>query len=169
MAEPYLGEIRLMAFNFPPQGWAQCNGQHLPINQNQALFALLGTTYGGNGQTTFALPDLRGRVPIHAGAGFYLGQGGGVEAVALNAAQTAHAHAIRASSGAGTESSPIGHYPAASQARGLAYAATADATLAADALSSHSVANGGQPHSNLQPSLVISFCIALQGIFPSAN
>jgi microcystin-dependent protein len=168
MAEPFLAEIRLMSFNFPPKGWAYCNGQFLSINQNQGLFALLGTTYGGDGRVNFALPDLRGRVPIHFGQGaespFVLGQRGGSETVTLNAAQAAHTHAMAASSSVATLSSPVGNYPAASAARNVAYATSADTGLNA---ASVTAAGGGQAHTNMQPSLTIGFCIALQGIFPS--
>lgn len=168
MAEPFIGEIRLMSFNFPPRGWAQCNGQLLPINQNQALFALLGTTYGGNGTTTFALPDLRGRVPIHESQSHVLGQFGGSESVTLSAAQTAHTHALQASSAPGTLTSPTGNFPAASSARLVSYATSANTPLNTGSVSTVS-GGGGQPHNNGQPSLVIGFCIALQGIFPSRN
>lgn len=165
MGTPYLGEIRLMSFNFAPKTWAQCNGQLLSISQNQALFAILGTTYGGNGSTTFALPDLRGRVPIHFGNGFTLGQTGGSETVTLTAAQSAHSHALAASSAVGTLASPALHYPAASAARNVAYASSADSSLNAAAVAS--TASGGQAHSNMQPSLTLEFCIAMQGIFPT--
>jgi microcystin-dependent protein len=167
MGTPYLGEIRLMSFSFAPKSWAQCNGQLLSISQNQALFSILGTTYGGNGITTFGLPDLRGRVPLHVGNGFYLGQAGGSETVALTMGQSAHSHALKASSAVGTQASPALHYPAASAARNVAYASTADSSLNAASVSSTS--NGGQVHSNMQPSLALEFCIALQGIFPSQN
>lgn len=167
MGTPYLAEIRLMAFNFAPKNWAQCNGQLLSINQNQALFSLLGTTYGGDGRVNFGLPNLRGRVPIHFGAGFILGQAGGSETVSLSTAQSAHTHALAASSSVGTLASPALHYPAASAARNVAYATSADTAL--NAASVASTATGGQGHSNMQPSLVLEFCIALQGIFPSQS
>lgn len=166
MAEPFLSEIRLMSFNFPPQGWALCNGQLLPINQNQALFALLGTTYGGNGQTNFALPDFRGRTPIHVGAGHTLGERGGEQAHALSVAEIpAHAHGVTASTDAGDQQIPTNRLPA--KANLPAY--TAAENLAP--MSGSAVANtgGGQAHPNMQPFLTISFCIALQGIFPSPN
>ncbi len=169
MAEPFLGEIRMMAFNFPPVGWALCNGQLLSISQNQALFSILGTTYGGNGVTTFALPNLQGRVPLHAGQGnglqaYVLGQPGGVESVGLTAAQAAHLHAMQASNWIGDQSSPIGNIPAQSAARNVAYATSADGT---NNVAIATYAGAGTPHENRQPSLVISFCIALQGVFPS--
>jgi microcystin-dependent protein len=165
VAEPFLSEIRIMSFNFPPKGWALCNGQFLPINQNQALFSLLGTTYGGNGQTTFALPDLRSRVPIHFGAGFTLGQAGGEQAHTLTMAELpTHTHAARATSDDANASLPGGNI--------LATAANAYAAAAAlTTVQPGTVTNvgGSQAHTNLQPFLGLTFCIALQGIFPSQN
>ena len=170
MAEPFLSEIRIFSFNFPPKGWAFCNGQLLPINQNQALFALLGTTYGGNGQTNFALPNFRGRMPMHRGNGHILGEAGGVESVTLNASQMpAHSHGIPCSSAAGTSRSPAGAVFAREKSgQALPYSnrganATLNATLAP------STAGGSQPHNNMPPFGVLNFCIALQGIFPSQN
>lgn len=164
MAEPYLGEIRLLSFVFPPQGWALCNGQLLPINQNQALFALLGTTYGGNGQTTFALPDLQGRVPIHAGDGRTLGERGGEQAHTLTPQELPqHSHAVRASSAAtGGTPSPVG----AHLGGGNNVYREGGATVGLQGASVTSV-GGGQAHLNMQPFLTISFCIALEGVFPS--
>ncbi|WGY03958.1 tail fiber protein [Nocardioides sp. QY071] len=164
MAEPFLSEIRLMSFNFPPQGWALCNGQFLPINQNQALFSLLGTTYGGNGQTTFALPDLRGRVPIHMGGGFTLGQTGGQEAHTVTVGELpAHTHAVRVSAtSTGGTASPAGAYLGGAN---NAYR-SGPASTSLNPASVTSV-GGSQPHENRQPFLTLSFCIALQGIFPS--
>ncbi len=171
MAEPFLAEIRLMSFTFPPQGWAQCNGQLLAISQNQALFSLLGTTYGGNGVQNFALPDLRGRVPIHFGQGsassYVLGQSGGSEATVLSAAESAHNHSLTASSSTATVAAPAGKYPAASASRNIAYATSADTALNAAAITT--TGTGGQAHSNMQPSLVIEYCIAIQGIFPTQS
>ena len=165
MSEPFLAEIRIMSFNFAPRGWALCNGQLLPINQNQALFSLLGTTYGGNGQTTFALPNLQGRVPIHVGSGFALGQAGGAQAHTLTAAEMpTHAHAAISSSNTGSSADPTAAFWAATAA--AAYAPSANAAMAPGALSD---AGGNQPHGNLSPYLVLNFCIALQGIYPSAN
>jgi microcystin-dependent protein len=164
--EPFLGEIRLVPYTFAPKGWALCAGQLLPINQNQALFSLLGTTYGGNGQTTFALPDLRGRVPVGAGdapggSSYALGSTGGQEAVQLAAGQLpAHAHPVRASSGGSTTTSPAGSFPA----RGGAYASSQNATMAATMLGR---TGGGQPHENRQPYLSLNWMIALQGIYPT--
>lgn len=168
MAEPFLAEIRLMSFVYPPKGWAQCNGQLLSINQNQALFSLLGTTYGGNGTQTFALPDLRGRVPIHSGNGgasyFNLGQSGGSESCTLSAAETAHSHALLASSNTATVAAPGGAFPAASASRNIAYGTSGDTPMNAAAVNS---AGSGQAHNNMQPSLVIEYCIATTGIFPT--
>ncbi len=166
---PYIGEIRPFAFNFPPRGWAQCNGQLLPINQNQALFSILGTTYGGNGTTTFALPDLRSRAPVHWGAGVTLGQTGGAESIALTTAtMPAHAHAVMASADLANNTSPSGNVMAAKPRGGAnVYAGATDLTALAPATGG--VTGGGQPHSNLQPSLCVNVCIALQGVFPSRS
>jgi len=164
MGTPFLGEVRIVSFNFAPMGWAFCNGQVLAINQNTALFALLGTTYGGNGQTTFALPNLQGRIPIHTGNGFVQGQQGGETSHTLLAAEMpAHNHSVVASSNPADQGTPRGNYWAYESAN--AYSTnTPDANLWPQAISS---AGGGQPHNNLSPYLVVNFCIALQGIFPS--
>jgi microcystin-dependent protein len=165
MAEPFLGEIRMMSFNFPPKGWASCNGQLLPINQNQALFALLGTTYGGNGQTNFALPDLRSRVPMHEGNGHTLGERSGTEAHTVNVNELpAHTHAARASSASGNTPVPTNNFLAA--ANNVYRPADNLIALAAGTVSN---VGGSQAHTNTQPFLTIGFCIALQGIFPSQN
>jgi microcystin-dependent protein len=167
MAEPFLSEIRIMSFGFAPKGWALCNGQLMPINQNQALFSLLGTTYGGNGQTNFALPDLRGDVPIHVGQGFLLGNKGGEQAHTLSIAELpTHTHTFNASSSDGTTAVPSNAL--------LAKAAPANPYIAPTNLGGFNpatVANAGgsQAHQNMMPYLVLSFCIALQGIFPSQN
>ncbi len=167
MAEPFLGSILLFAGNFAPQGWAFCNGQILPITQNTALFSLLGTTYGGNGTSTFALPDLRGRVPIHFGQGpglssYVEGQVGGAENVTLIATQMPqHQHLQPATNGDEGTNRPNGAVPA----RGGVYAASSDGS----ALAPTSAAGGNQAHENLQPYLALNFIIALQGIFPSRN
>jgi microcystin-dependent protein len=164
MSDPFLSEIRIMSFNFAPKGWALCNGQLLPINQNQALFSLLGTTYGGNGQTTFALPDLRGSVPMHFGSGHTLGERAGQETHTLiQQEQPAHNHvanAVNSNANAG----PTGHFLAAANA--LYQPAPANTQLAPSTIST---VGGGQPHANQQPFLTLSFAIALQGIFPSQN
>lgn len=165
MSEPFLSEIKLLSFNFPPKGWAYCNGQFLPINQNQALFALLGTTYGGNGQTTFALPDLRGRVPIHMGSGHTLGERAGASAHTLSTAQLpAHTHVALGSETPSETNVPTG---ASLGMRANAYAAPGN--LVAMGPSSVTNVGGSQPHLNMQPYLTLNFCIALQGIFPSQN
>jgi microcystin-dependent protein len=169
MGTPFLGEVKMTSFNFAPKSWALCNGQFLPINQNQALFSLLGTMYGGNGQTTFALPDLRGRTPMHVGAGFTQGQAGGQEAHTVTMSEMPqHVHLLQGSLTAGNAPGP--GTPAANvlaNSVNQIYAPPAN-MVAMNAASVTSV-GGSQPHNNLQPYLVISFCIALQGVFPSQN
>jgi microcystin-dependent protein len=166
MSEPFLAEIKMMSFNFPPKGWAFCNGQFLPINQNQALFSLLGTTYGGNGQTNFALPDLRGRVPIHFGAGVILGQRAGAEAHTVTQSEMpAHTHFVQASGNDALSVVPGGNVLARTTAANL-YRDTAT-SLTTITPASISAVGGSQAHTNMQPYLVLNFCIALQGIFPS--
>jgi microcystin-dependent protein len=173
MAEPFLGEIRMFGGNFAPVGWAFCDGSLLSIAQNTALFSLLGTTYGGNGQTTFALPDLRGRVPIHQGQGpglspYVLGQSGGSENVTLLANQMpAHTHAINATESP-TTSDPAGAVPANEAAnRTQIYGSRPDGTVMSPAMCGS--AGGNQPFPVAQPFLCVSFIIALQGIYPSRN
>jgi microcystin-dependent protein len=168
MASPFMGEIRMMSFNFAPQGWAMCNGQFLPINQNQALFSLLGTTYGGNGQTTFQLPDLRGRAPMHFGNGHTLGEKAGEEAHTVTISELpTHVHTLNATTAAATTPSPDVNTILASSNPQLGYAGPGNLA----AMSAASIANtgGSQAHLNMQPYLVITFCIALQGLFPSQN
>lgn len=165
MAEPFLGEIRIMSFVFAPKGWALCNGEELPINQNQALFSLLGTTYGGNGATNFALPNLQARVPIHKGNGHPLGERGGADSHTLSISELpAHTHVPQASPAVGTLVSPAGALAAAAS---NAYR-PADSLTALHPASVMTV-GGSQAHENRQPFLVLNFCIALQGIFPSAT
>ena len=162
--EPFIGEIRLMSFGFAPRNWAQCNGQLLPINQNQALFSLLGTTFGGDGRVTFALPDLRGRVPIHVGSGHTLGERGGEQAHTLTLAELPeHTHVLHATSATGDTPIAPGNLLADSPSQ--LYAAPGNLT----ALSPTSVTNvgGSQAHLNMQPFLTLDFGIALIGIFPS--
>lgn len=172
MAEPFLAEIRILSFNFPPKGWALCNGQFLPINQNQALFSLLGTTYGGDGRVNFALPDLRARTPIHFGDGIQLGDKAGTDSVTLTDAQLpAHSH-LRATSNQATSSNPVGNVLANAPRRGVAVFAdpVSTAVMTGSDVSVGGDANGiTLPHDNSQPSLALNFVIALQGIFPSQN
>lgn len=169
MGTPYLGEIRWVSFNYTPQGWAFCNGQFLPINQNQALFSLLGTTYGGNGQTTFALPNLRGRVPVHMGNGTELGEAGGASSVTLTLAQmAAHSHQVNTSNALATSNSPAGGLIGKKGRLGRdMYTAPAGEFAMATACTTS--IGGAQPHENMQPSLTLNAIIALQGIFPSQN
>ncbi|NLR59160.1 phage tail protein [Chitinophaga polysaccharea] len=187
MDESFLSEITIIAFNFAPKGFAFCNGQTLPINQNQALFALLGTTYGGNGQTTFMLPDLRGRIPIHTGQGHTLGEVSGNSAPILSASNLPdHTHNIQATitlpTGTdATATSPQGAFPAPAPAGSPRYASQADDQMAvanqdillADRLSKGPLMtennSGSQPYYNVMPYLVLNFIIALQGVFPSQN
>jgi microcystin-dependent protein len=174
--DPFIGQICLFGFNFAPKGWAQCNGQLLQISQYQALFSLLGTTYGGNGQTTFGLPDLRGRVPMHLNGNHPQGQIGGAESATLNVNQLPpHNHPFTAAgslpcaSGAGTSDDPVGKIPAGS-ATDENYAAAADATGAMAPLNvsgTSGVTGSGLPVPILPPFQVMNFCIALEGIFPS--
>jgi microcystin-dependent protein len=175
-SNPFLGEIFMAGFNFAPRGYAMCNGQVLPIAQNTALFSLLGTTYGGNGQTTFALPDLRGRVPVHVGQGpglspYSLGQNGGTETVTLGANQIpAHNHPLNATTAGGDQLLPTDNLIAPDALGGTApFKTGSSGPNTAMAASSIGQAGGGQPHNNLQPYLVLNFYIAVQGIFPSRN
>lgn len=175
MSDPFLGEIRLVGFTFAPQGWAFCDGQLLSISQNTALFSLLGTTYGGNGQTTFALPDLRGRVPVSQGQGpslsnYVLGEQTGSENVTLNVSQLpVHNHPLASSNQQGSSSDPSGFFPAVlNEPSGSVavngYLASSNSTLNPAAIG---VTGGNQPHPNLQPLLCVNFIIAVQGIYPS--
>ena len=167
MAEPFLSEIKVISWNFAPKGWAFCNGQLLPINQNQALFSLMGTMYGGNGQTTFALPDLRGRVPIHVGQGHTQGEAGGAGTHTVSISELpAHTHALM-----GSPSTSV-NTPSATSVLGKsapqAVYGGAGSLVAQDATSITNT-GGSQAHTNLQPYLVLNYIIALQGIFPSRN
>lgn len=165
MSEPFLSEIKIVSFNFAPKGWALCNGQFLPINQNQALFALLGTTYGGNGQTTFALPNLRGQVPIHMGNGHTLGEAAGTTAVTVNIQQLpTHTHIAQASATNGNQ--PVVPGAVLAAANNLWTNPSGLTTLVPQTVTS---VGGSQPHNNMMPYLVLNFIIALQGIFPSRN
>jgi microcystin-dependent protein len=169
MAEPFIGEIKFFSFAFPPKNWAPCNGQQLAIAQNQALFSLLGTTFGGNGVTTFALPDLRGRVPMHSGSTTPQGATGGVENVTLNITQIpTHAHQVNASDTAGSQKDfNNAIFADGSSADAKLYEAPGALQNLNPAMVSN--AGGNQPHTNLQPSLVGNYCIALAGIYPSRN
>ena len=164
MSQPFIGEIRMFAGNFAPVGWAFCQGQIIPISQNDALFNLIGTTYGGDGQTTFALPNLSSRVPVHVGPGFALGQAGGAETVTLTTSQIpAHSHVPQASGTAAASTSPQGNVWAA--ATDTPYSPSAPASpMSGTAIGS---AGGGQPHDNMLPFLVVNFIISLFGVFPS--
>jgi microcystin-dependent protein len=173
MSEPFLAEVRIFGFNFAPRGWASCDGQILPINQNQSLFALLGTIYGGDGRTTFALPDLRGRTPLHVGTSatpgainHSQGQKSGEDRHFLSASEMPdHNHSVAANSAPATFDEPQGNLPA--RAGFDAYGgATALGAFGAETVSD---AGGGSGHDNMQPYLTLNFCIALQGLFPSRN
>lgn len=174
MAEPFIGQITLFAGNFAPRGWAFCDGQLLAISSNSALFSILGTTYGGDGRTTFALPDLRGRAPIHAGRGpglsdRRLGQAGGSETVTLTAAQMpSHTHTARCNSAAGNSNEPVNNVWSkdAGTASATYQSATADSNMNAAAIGN---TGGSQSHDNMQPFQVLNYIIALQGIFPSRS
>lgn len=175
MSNPYLGEIRLVGFNFAPRGWAYCYGQLMPIDQNDALYALLGTTYGGDGQTTFGLPDFQGRLPVHQGQGpglsnYVLGQLGGTENVTLTTQQLpSHTHTLAASTNPANQSAASSSVAIGQQTGGALFTQTSngvDSTLQSATLQ---LTGGNQPHSNLQPSLAVNFIIALEGIFPSRN
>jgi microcystin-dependent protein len=166
MSDPFISEIKILSFQFAPRGWALCNGQLLPINQNQALFSLLGTTYGGDGRVTFALPDLRGRAPLHRSNGHPLGQSSGAESHALSLPELPeHTHAFSALTADATARAPAANMPAFAHdetyARPGALVSASPASIAG--------AGGSQPHQNMQPYLTLNFCIALQGIFPSPN
>jgi microcystin-dependent protein len=173
MSTPFLAEIKIIPYNTVPQGWALCNGQLLPINQNQALFSILGTTYGGNGQTNFGLPNFRGRIPIHFGNGFTLGQTGGSAAHTLSISELpAHTHIPNASSASGTLPFPAAVSPVAQHniwavSTQNPYESPNSGNLAAMNAAAISNAGGSQPHENRAPYLVLNFIIALQGIFPT--
>jgi len=165
MSDPFLSEIRIWSINYNPKGWAMCNGQQLPINQNQALFSLLGTNYGGNGQTTFALPDLRTRVPIGVGGGFNLAQAGGENFHTITQSEMpAHTHPMFGSGNNGDTVIPVGSVLAG--AAGVYSGVSNLSTFLPDSVSN---VGGSQPHENRQPFLALTFCIALIGIFPSQN
>jgi microcystin-dependent protein len=166
MAQPYVGEIRMFAGNFAPAGWMFCEGQLLPISEYETLFNLIGTTYGGDGQSTFALPDLRGRLPIHQGNGFVLAENGGAETITLTVSQIpAHSHPVIANGNVGTQPSPAGNFFAAAGVQ--LYAAAANAVPIAMHANLVGLTGGSQPHDNFAPYLCVDFIISLFGIFPS--
>ncbi len=173
MSEPFLGQISVFGFNFAPRGWATCDGQMLPINQNQSLYSLLGTTYGGDGRTSFALPDLRGRLPLHPDSS-PLGQRAGAEGVSINAAQMGpHGHSVHGSSvsaSAGPAGKVLGTNSGGGRGSVTAYGEPGNADNI-QAISSETIATAGTngAHNNMQPSLVLNFCIALTGLYPSRN
>ncbi len=168
MAEPFLAEIRMVGFNFAPRGWAFCDGQILPINQNQSLYSLLGTTYGGDGRTSFALPDMRGRTPTGFGQGSALGAKAGAETVTLTEAQIpAHTHVPQGSIEEASSGDPTGNVTATAEESVYAtYAAASSVAMGAGMIAN---AGGGQPHDNMQPFQTVSYCIALRGLYPSRN
>jgi microcystin-dependent protein len=167
MGQPYIGEIRLFAGSFTPAGWYSCDGSLVPIGENEALFQLIGTTYGGDGQSTFALPDLRGRVPVHQSGSSVLGQSGGVEQVTLTAGQVpAHTHALLGSTASAGSTSPSGGVPA-TQAEVTALAFGSDAPLTTMSAQVLQPSGGSQPHENMQPYVCLTFIISAFGIFPS--
>jgi microcystin-dependent protein len=168
MAEPFLSEIRIMSFGFAPKGWAMCNGQLLPINQNQALFSLLGTTFGGDGRVNFALPDLRGRTPIHVGSGHTLGEKGGEQAHTVTIAELpTHVHVWNAVNIPATSSNSTPALTLSQSVQSNLYSAASNLQTMAPNMVGN--VGGSQAHLNMQPFLTLTFCIALQGIFPSPN
>ena len=165
MGQPYVGEIRMFAGNYAPAGWMFCEGQLLPISENDVLFQLIGTTYGGDGQSTFGLPDLRGRLPLHVGAGFQMGQTGGVEEVTLTTQQTPlHTHPLQASADPATVPNPQSNTLAATATATPYFNSTPATPLAPQSVS---ITGGSQPHTNFQPYLCVDFIISLYGIYPS--
>ncbi|GAB4410265.1 MAG: tail fiber protein [Anaerolineae bacterium] len=165
MAQPYVGEIRMFAGNFAPAGWMFCEGQLLPISENETLFQLIGTTYGGDGQSTFALPDLRGRIPVHQGNGFILAETGGAEEITLTVSQIpAHSHPLLASANNASSANAAGNVLAQTPSYTPYFAASANTPFSPNAVSP---VGGSQPHTNFQPYLCINFIISLFGIFPS--
>lgn len=167
MSQPFIGEIRMFAGNFAPVGWSFCNGAIIPIDQNDALFNLIGTTYGGDGQTTFALPNLQSRVPIHVGPGFALGQSGGTETVTLTTSQIpAHSHVPLCNGSPGTQQGPDNGFWAEPSSGTIYSTAAPSLAMASSAIGS---AGGSQPHDNMIPFLVINFILSLFGVFPSQS
>ena len=165
MAQPYVGEIRIFAGNFAPAGWMFCEGQLLAISENETLFQLIGTTYGGDGQSTFGLPDLRGRLPVHQGNGFILAESGGAEEITLTVSQiAAHGHPLLAVNGLGNDPNPQGNLLAESSVVSMYQSGAANVAMAPASVSQ---VGGSQPHANFQPYLCVNFIISLFGIFPS--
>lgn len=165
MSSPYIGEIRMFAGNFAPAGWMFCEGQLLPISENETLFQLIGTTYGGDGESTFALPDLRGRIPLHQGGGFILAETGGAEQITLTVNQiAAHSHPLLATTTAASTPSPASALPATGLISELYWGDPGDANCSPSAVTS---TGGSQPHDNFQPYLCVNFIISLFGVFPS--
>ena len=165
MAQPYVGEIRMFAGNFAPAGWMFCEGQLLPISENETLFQLIGTTYGGDGESTFALPDMRGRIPLHFGNGFILAETGGAEEITLTVSQIpAHSHPFLGSASPATDRNPQNHVVAQTRAVDLYVENTPSVTMSPNMVSA---VGGSQPHTNFQPYLCVDFIISLFGIFPS--
>jgi microcystin-dependent protein len=170
MSTPFLSEIRICSFNFAPRGWAMCNGQLLPINQNQALFSLLGTSYGGDGRVSFALPNIQGAVAMHQGQGYTMGNTGGEENHTLTTSELpAHNHLVSALPGGGDKFNPLSGYPASSAPAQIYSAGGGGAQLSSMNPAMVTNAGGSQPHYNMMPYLVLNFIIALQGIYPSQN
>lgn len=173
MSQPYIGEIRLLGFSFEPVGWAACDGRLLPISEYDTLFNLIGTTYGGDGESTFALPDMRGRVPVHQGQGpglssYVIGQTGGVEAVTLTTSQIpSHTHSVQATTAAATSLSPAGMMPASVSGDTFYVTTTTGNNAAVMAPQMLAASGGNQPHDNTMPTLVLQYCISLFGIYPS--
>ncbi|HWM93167.1 MAG TPA: tail fiber protein [Thermoanaerobaculia bacterium] len=165
MAQPYVGEIRMFAGNFAPAGWMFCEGQLLPISENETLFQLIGTTYGGDGESTFALPDLRGRIPIHQGNGFILAETGGAEEITLTVSQiAAHSHPLLCANAIGSDPAPQNNLLAETTVISMYQSAAANSPMASGSISP---TGGSQPHTNFQPYLCVDFIISLFGIFPS--
>lgn len=167
MAQPYVGEIRMFGGNFAPAGWSFCEGQLLPISENETLFQLIGTTYGGDGESTFALPDMRGRIPIHQGNGFILSETGGAEEITLTTSQIPlHSHPLLATTDIANSGNPAGANLATTATGNKIYSATASPNIAFNS-STIAIDGGSQPHTNFQPYLCVSFIISLYGLFPS--
>jgi microcystin-dependent protein len=170
VSEPFLAEVRMFGMNFPPSGWSFCDGQLLPINQHQSLYSLLGTNYGGDGRTTFGLPDLRGRTPVHPGGSIALGNKGGADTIRLSESQIpAHSHQIPVNRNQATDTNPDGNRLATKKRRAYSRYAAASSDPAVAMRGGTIEEVGGAAHENMQPFLALNYCIALQGLFPSRN